>query len=288
MGFSLRAGDANVVSHLVYALRDLTTILRIRYDSNGLEIQQTVSGEEILLSCTLRADKCRAYSCDKNGSISVSPDSLYCILSRSAQRDEIQLQYKDKDQFILITIFKDDNTNIEQISEYELKILNDTEKFFELEAVSKCFDFVVAIDSSLLYNTLFNLVNLGSSKVIRVSCNKERLEMNCTLDDVISYGRFRFMFSPGNNNSNSKRLVEDVTDTCNRKALKTKEKVDLLISSTHLGQLLKTFNISKTTIVVYISEQFPIVFETKIGLLGVLKVTVLPVFETHDITIGAY
>jgi hypothetical protein len=38
----------------------------------------------------------------------------------------------------------------------------------------------------------------------------------------------------------------------------------------------------------YISEQFPVVFETKIGLLGTLKVTVLPVFETQDITIGAY
>jgi hypothetical protein len=286
MGFSLRAGDANVLSHLLYALRDLTTILRIRFDLNGLEIQQTVSGDEILLSCVLRADKCRFYSCDKNGSISVSPDSLYTVLSRSAQRDEIQLEYTDKDQYFHITIVKDDNRDIEQISKFELKILNDTEKFFELEAVSKCFDFVVAIDSSLLYSSFFNLVNLGSSKVIRVSCSKERLEMACTLDDVISYGRFKFMFSP--EEKNSKRLVEDVTDTCNRKALKTKEKVDLLISSTHLGQLLKTFNISKTTIVMYISEQFPVVFETKIGLLGTLKVTVLPVFETQDITIGAY
>ena len=51
-----------------------------------------------------------------------------------------------------------------------------------------------------------------------------------------------------------------------------------------LSKVLKTeFNISKTTIIVYISEKYPVVFENRIGILGTLKVTVLPVFENNEV-----
>lgn len=273
MGFDMRAGDAVAISTVVHALRDVTSVLRLHFSEIGLAIEQPVSNTEIFISFTIHQEKCITYQCNKSGTISLSPNDLYQRLSGAAQGDEIRLQFKEKYQYLIITIIKEKK---DQISEYELQVLNDTEEFSSLEAVSKCFDFVLAIDAQLLHNTFSNLVNLGSSKVLRLSCNKDRLELYCTFDDVTSFARFRFSFGA---ERARKTIIEDVTDTCNRKAVKTKDKVDLLLSTAHIGQLLKTFNVTKHTIVMYISEEFPVVFELKIGLLGTLKVTVLPVFE---------
>lgn len=286
----MRTGDANVISHLVYALRDLTTLLRIRFDEKGLEIQQTVSNEEVLISCTLRGDKCRSYVSQGTGKIALVPDHLYKIISQATQRDEIIFDYNEKKAptFLYITLNKDssDTSGIEQVSEFQLRLLVDTEEFFELEAVPKCFDYVIAFNSNLLHSAFLNLTNLGGStnsngsNVIRLSCTKEKIELSCTVDDVICLSRFSFLLSSADK---SGKNVEDVTETSNERSPGRKKRVDLLLSMRHIGQLLKTFNISKTTIIVYISEKYPVVFENRIGILGTLKVTVLPVFENNEV-----
>lgn len=288
----MRTGDANVISHLVYALRDLTTLLRIRFDAKGLEIQQTVSNEEVLISCTLRGDKCRSYTSQGTGKIALVPDHLYKIISQATQRDEIIFEYNEKNAptFLYITLNKDNNDTlgIDQVSEFQLRLLVDTEEFFELEAVPKCFDYVIAFNSTLLHNAFLNLTNLSGStnsvgsNVIQLSCTKEKIELSCAVDDIISLSRFGFLLSSKKIEEGGKN-VEDVTETLNEIIPTQKKRVDLLLSTRHIGQLLKTFNISKTTIILYISEKYPVVFENRIGILGTLKVTVLPVLECTEV-----
>ena len=89
-GFQLRSGDTGALATLMYSLGDLTKTLALRFDDRGVEAQEKVCQDCVLLAARLEADKFRKYRSWGSGGILLRPDELYIILSQAGQRDEEQ------------------------------------------------------------------------------------------------------------------------------------------------------------------------------------------------------
>lgn len=280
-GFELRSGDTGALATLMYSLGDLTKTLALRFDSTGLEAQEKLCQDCVLLAARLHAEKFRKYRSWGSGGILLKPDELYVILSQAGQRDEIELSYDDdKESLLRVQIFREED-NMEQ--SYELRLLKYASRdMFEAPRISM--DYVLAVSTSYLTNTFTRLLSFGTSEVVVLRCDREQLTLSVRGDHLISSAEFTVFTGPCTDEramQRTRRRGEVKGSTIDAEFTRSikQESVEYRVLLRHIRSLIKTFGINRGSTFVYMRKDYPLIFELQIGTLGVLSITLLPLME---------
>lgn len=283
-GFKLRSGDAGALATLMYSLGDLTKTLALRFDANGIEAQEKVCQDCVLLSIRLPADKLRVYSAVGCGGILLRPDDLYIVLSQAGQRDEVEIEYDDaKEALLHVRICREEDKDLRQ--EYELKLLKYSPRdVFESPKLEM--DYVLAISTAYMTNTFSRLLSFGTSELIYFNCDREKLTLSARGDHIISMAAFTVFTGPCSDERAMQRTrkrgeAKEGTfglDTEFTRSIK-QESVEYRVLARHIRSLIKAFGINRGSTFVYLRKDYPLVFELHVGALGTLSLTVLPIME---------
>ncbi len=282
-GFRLRSGDAGALATLMYSLGDLSKTLALRFDANGLEAQEKVCQDCVLLSIRLPGDKLRQYSAVGKGGILLRPDDLYLVLSQAGQRDEIEIEYDDAQEALLrVNLCREDEKDVTQA--YELKLLKFTPRDL-WEAPKMCMDFVLAVSTSYMTNTFSRLLSFGTSEMVYLNCDRDKLTLSVKGDHLISKAAFTVFTGPCSDERAIQRSRKrgDAKGTCGPDGDFSRsvrqESVEYRVLSRHLRSLIKAFGINRGSTFVYLRKNYPLVFELHVGTLGTLSLTVLPIMD---------
>lgn len=280
-GFELRSGDTGALATLMYSLGDLTKTLALRFDEKGIESQEKVCQDCVLLSARLHAEKFRKWRSWGSGGILLKPDELYIILSQAGQRDEIEICYDDeKESLLRVQIFREDE-DMEQC--YELRLLQYSGRdMFEAPRISM--DYVLAVSTAYLTNTFTRLLSFGTSEVMVFNCDRERLTFSVRGDHLISSAAFTVFTGPCTDERALQRtrrrgeLKGSSVDAEFTRSIK-QESVEYRVLLRHIRSLGKTFGINRGSTLVYLRKDYPLIFELQIGTLGTLSITLLPLMD---------
>jgi hypothetical protein len=280
-GFQLRSGDTGALATLMYSLGDLTKTLALRFDDRGVEAQEKVCQDCVLLAARLEADKFRKYRSWGSGGILLRPDELYIILSQAGQRDEVELAYdEDHETLLRVQIFRED-ADVEQ--QYELRLLKYSERDL-FEAPRVCMDYVLAINTAYLTNTFTRLLSFGTSEVMVFNCDKNRLTFSVRGDHLISSAAFTVFTGPCTDERAAQRTRKHgeirgtSVDADFTRSIK-QESVEYRVLLRHIRSLGKIFGINRGSTFVYLRKDYPLIFELQIGALGTLSITLLPLMD---------
>jgi hypothetical protein len=283
-GFEMRSGDTGALATLMYSLGDLTKTLALCFNAKGLEAQEKVCQDCVLIAARLDADKFRKYRCWGSGGILLRPDELYLILSQAGQRDEVQISYDDaKESLLHVQIFREDE-DIEQ--QYELRLLKYTQRDL-FEAPRICMDYVLAVSTAYLTNTFTRLLGFGTSEIMTFLCDKERLSLSVRGDHLISSAIFTVFTGPCADHRAVQRtrkhneIKGTSVDADFTRSIKH-ESVEYRVLLRHIRSLTKIFGINRGSTFVFLKKDYPLIFELQIGALGVLSITLLPLMEGED------
>jgi hypothetical protein len=278
--FELRTADVSALAALMYGMRDLTKTLAIRFAAGGLEVQERVCQDCVLLSVRLHAARFRTFHCPTPGGILLLPESLYTVLSVAGQRDEVALAYDAaRSNLLRVTIYRDGEDDVDQ--SYEIRLLN-YEPGAVYEAPTVEVDFLLAVDTAFLTSSFSRLIAFDASPFVDITCDKEKLQLEVRGEQVIS--RATVIVFTGPPEDRAAAAVRPRRRETQRAVFETEfarsvlqERVQHRVLLRHMQQLLKILGVNRGMSVLYLKRSYPIIIEVRVGALGDLRVTLLPV-----------
>jgi hypothetical protein len=281
-GFELRSGDAGALATLMYSLGDLTKTLAVRFGPEGLEAQEKVCQDCVLLSVRLQTEKFRRFRVWGSGGVLLKPDDFYVILSQAGQRDEVELSYDDsRDTLLRVQIFHENEDLTDQT--YELRLLRyEPRDLFEAPRISM--DYVLAVSSAYLTNSFSRLLSFGNSEVMVLACDRDKLSISARGDHLIHSATFTVFTGPCSEERASQRVRKRAeapggAPEANFTRSVKQESVEYRVLMRHVRSLIKAFGINRGSTFVYLRKDYPLLFELHVGALGSLTITLLPMID---------
>lgn len=283
-GFELRTNAVQALTRLVYAWKDIGKFIRLAFNSEGMYMSELACDGSAWVYVTLRGELIKSldgiYNCTGPGIICLEAELLWKLLSKQGAEDEFHVRYdhkakkklfpglRDKYEVLHISIIHGSNGSV---MEYEVPILNGSRKIYTSD--TEKINFFSALNSDLL-NTFIN-VNCDESFDTKVEISVCDLGVQIEkLGDtsVISSARLGALTLAGKENN---------VNMHERHVFPGAVKKTFFLS--HLDEIKKFLNVTPNGMLgMYTKrdpENYPIIFEIKIGGIGQVVVALSPVIE---------
>ena len=282
-GFTLRTNAVQALTKLIYAAKDNSKFLRIGYNNHGIHMSELACDGAAWVYTSVSGKLVRSlegeYSCEGPGIVCVQAESLWRILLKQGSEDEFELRYNHKlkkrrfpfldgsYQVLKVCVYRP-YTNC--TSEYELPILNGDRSMYSSE--TEDISFFSAIQADLL-NTFVN-VNTGESIDTQVEISVSDYMVQIEKAQGSDQGNIK-----------SSRLTaltvlgqQQNIDIHRRHVFPGTVKKRFLLS--HINEVSKFLNINPNGMIrMYMKndpEEYPIIFEIKVGGIGQVVIAISP------------
>ena len=281
--FFMKTSDVAALSSMMYAMSGLTKALRVYVSKEGMSISEGVSRDNMFLFAKFLSSQFEEFTCEGDCVICFDPGHLYQCIRGHQQRDVLHLEFnkkKPRKLIVGITRYGGDSQ-----LEYEIDLFGCIREVYT--APPEEVDYFLAFDVGVIVNIISELYELrkdfpdnwvtidcGTRSVVFSKMNgcmitKVRIERKTaeTPDDDESTEKKRRR----KNKSEGDALM--VESDCIRKGEQKHVCHEYYIMDLH--RLQKCFAINRGYIVMYIKENFPLVFEIKVGTLGRLRAVLM-------------
>lgn len=274
-----RTSDVGALCSLMYALQDLKKVVRFYFDVDGIEIKEGACRGDLCIYAKFDASRFSSYKSNGPGMICFLPKYLYIVLSSHNQRDEVFFSFDHKDDSTLfVQVLRDGNEEV--VQEYHLPLLLTDEE--PDESALDNVDYLLAFDTTTITGIFSCLI--GNEKEfnddwVRLTCEPKKVTF--LMQDGISISHARFtLFTDQGKQINVKRHRRNKKENGENSRVETsltrsvhQNTVNVHFRLQHIHQMLKCFSINRGSIVVYVKEDSPIMFEISVGMLGKLRLT---------------
>lgn len=266
----------------MYAMRDIKKVVRFLFSAEGIQIREQACQENLFIFASFKADRFRTYKTTGEGVICFLPEYLYVVLANHSQRDEVAVTFNHKkDRRMLIEVFRDGNENIVQRYELPLLLLEDETLQAEQEEV----DYLLAFDTNVITNIFSCLIanekDFAKDWVL-LTCEPKKVVFEMTNGFSISRARFTLLTDRGKEYAAEQKRTRRGKKPGDNSRVETnilrsvhQNTVALQFRLKYIQQLMKCFSINRGSILVYIKQNYPIIFEIKVGMLGDLRLTLM-------------
>jgi len=280
--FKFQTGDVAAICNLMYGLRDLVKTVRFHITDKGIKIGETACQDNLFLFANFMADRFNSYEC-KGGECTICfyPEHLHKVLNNHQQRDVMTCEYSSKKETRLkITKFPHGDDSL--VETYEIPLLLASPD--EYNAPHREVDYLLAFNSGILSTILTGLNSLEKdfeSNWLTVTCTPRYIQFAMSGGCMISHAKFTLHTSVNDEmppqkkarrnkgNENDTSNIDDVDIVLEQKEISHQYRLQ------YMHQMLKCFSITKGGIFMYVSEDYPLVFEIKVGSIGELKAALM-------------
>lgn len=281
--FNLRTNAVAAFTKLIYAAKDNNKFLRIGFNQEGIFMSELACDGAAWVYTSITGKLVRAlegsYECKGPGLICVQAESIWKILLKQGSEDEFELKYDHKAKKkrfpfldgsyqVLKVVVHRPQTNC--TSEYELPVLNGDRSMYSSE--TEDIFFFSAIQADLL-NTFVN-VNTGESIETQVEISVSDYMVQIEKAEGSDQGNLK--------NARLTALTvkgkQEEVDIHKRHVFPDTVQKRFFLS--HINEISKFLSINPNGMIrMYMKkdpEEYPIIFEVKIGGIGQVVVAISP------------
>lgn len=284
--FLFQTGDVAAICDLMYGLRDLVETVRFNVTEEGINIGETACQDNLFLFARFLAERFTKFKCVGETTISFYPEHLHKVLNNHQQRDVMVCEFTSKKEArLLITKYPHgDDTTVE---EYEIPLLAEEPMLFS--SPKREVDYLLAFNSGILSTILSGLNSIEKDfehNWVTIHCTPDQVRFSMDHGCMIGKAQFTLLTNRGDAakpttaaTTTGQQQVQ--TEAAGTEEMDAVERVEVQTEVSHqyrlqfLHQMLKCFSITKGGIFMYVSKDYPLVFEIKVGSLGELKAALM-------------
>ena len=277
--FKFQTGDVAAMCNFMYGLRDLVKQVRFHVTPKGIKIGEAACQDNLFLFASFLAERFTLFECTGETTICFYPEHMHRVLNNHQQRDVMTCEYSSKKETKLI-ITKMPHGDEHMVESYEIPLLAGEPD--EYESPHREVDYLLAFNSGILSGILTGLNSLEKEfedNWMTITCTPKKVQFSMEGGCMIGHAKFTLFTSVNNdeppqkrarrNKSGAEESLEDVELVSEQKEIVHQYRLQ------YLHQMLKCFSITKGGIFMYVSEDYPLVFEVKVGSLGELKAALM-------------
>lgn len=292
-GFKFKTGDVAAICDLMYGLRDLVQTVRFHVTEEGIKIGEDACMENLFLFANFRAERFTEFECSGECTICFYPEYMHKILNSHQQRDVMMCEYSSKkDRVVRITKYPHGEESCVETYEIPLLLANPS----QYVAPKRKVDYLLAFNSGMLSTILTGFNSLEKDfdqNLITINCTPNYVQFVMEHGCMINHAKFTLYTSRESRENDhppakKTRRNKNQTPDPNQELLENVERVEDQQAISHkyklqyLHHMLKCFSITKGGIFMYVSKDYPLVFEVKVGALGELKAALMFYEETEE------
>lgn len=281
---NFRTNDVPAFARLMYALRDLTETARFFYDDCGIKLREQACCDSLCLYANFDSKQFISYKAIGKGILCFTPRILHLVISKIGQGSEMEFKFNSvKETKMVITVYRESG-DIEQSYELDTLLTEDNGWFDALEMEM---DYILAFKTSIM-NDIYSCLMVDSDNCIsdwvKMKCEPNKLvfslegmNTNCSIALLTNKGKECLNDDEKKRRNKKKNFADEVFKNSQVPLLNSQPR-DTVISYfrlKHLQQLMKCFSINEASIILYIRQDNPLIFEVQVGLLGKLKLALL-------------
>ncbi len=278
--FKFQTGDVAAMCNFMYGLRDLVKTVRFHVTPKGIKIGEAACQDNLFLFANFLAERFTMFECQGESTICFYPEHMHKVLNNHQQRDVMTCQFSSANEEVLM-ITKVPQGDERLIEEYAIPLLAGEPD--EYESPHREVDYLLAFNSGILSTILTGLNSLEKEfedNWINITCTPEQVSFSMEGGCMIGHARFTLKTSVNsdeppqkrarrNNKSASDENLDEVDIAADQQEITHQYRLQ------YLHQMLKCFSITKGGIFMYVSKDYPLVFEVKVGILGELKAALM-------------
>jgi hypothetical protein len=283
--FYFATPDISAISSIMYGMMDIVKQMRIHVGKEGISISERVACDNIFIFAKFEADQFEKFKCKEESVICFEPQTIYNCMNGFGAQDVMYWKFdKEKPTRLLLGIMRKGGEGT--VTEYTIPLLRCETNVYT--SPTQEMDYMLAFDTTVITNIISGFNNISKDfhdDFITISCDKEKIVFE--KKDGCTFRRARFVLrtsaGPGaEEDSSTAKKKRRMRQSSEKNKIQTEwqrkveqSKVVNKYSLQHLHQLQKCFSINRGFILMYIKNDYPIVFEIDVGTLGKLRAVLM-------------
>lgn len=278
--FYFRTVDISAISGFLNAMKTLTTDLRLHVSPTGIQVGENLSTNQLFIFANFDADSFEVFESKGTSVICFNCMDIHRCFSNHQQTDVMYWSFSaKKPKQMKIGVLRNGSEDI--VSEFTVGLLACTSEVYS--AKEQAVDYFLAISPSLftdIINVLYEIRKDSTDNWVSIECTPSEVIISKTSGHLIPLASFTLIMQRRNKsvqerrrrkrNTEEEKLVPDGVELAEQKRT-VKHSYHLH----YLHKLLKCFSLNREYMLLYVTEGRPLIFETKIGTLGVFKAVVM-------------
>lgn len=279
-GFELQTGDIAAICNIMYGLKDLVKTVKFNITKEGIRMGERACQDNLFLFADFKAERFDKFECTSPCTICFLPEHMHMILASHQQRDVMIWRFdRSDDRWLYVRRLSEGKEEVEQNYQIPL-LLTDMPSY---EAPSRPVDYLLGFPPSTINSILTCFKELEkefADNWVTIRCSEDKVELFMENGFIVNRARFCFL--------TSKSDPDKVSET-ERRPLPDEERIERRDVDIHadkvvvenqyrlryMYQMLKCFSVTRGAILMYISRDYPVIFEMKIGAVGEIKAALM-------------
>lgn len=275
--FKFQTNSVAAICGLMFGFRELVDTVRLQIEPEGISIGEAACQDKLYLYASFAKERFMQYEVRKPVTICFQPKIIYYVLNTSSKTWELmEWEYDEKKSKNTLFIKRSGGTIEES---FEIPLLLDESEIYV--APKRLVNYLLLLNSGMFVNIISSLNSISTEFVdnwLTIQCTPTSVKFGMDHGFMIGHAYITLLTDIPNDDDNttrrSKRTGEPVVDT----DLEIDDEDSTITHQYKLGylyQMVKCFSLTNGSILMYISKDYPITFEIKVGTLGVLKASLM-------------
>lgn len=279
--FRFQTNNVNAMCSLMYGLQELVDTARFKITSTGITLSESACQNNLYIYANFSKDRFMAFETSEEITICFIPKHIYKILNTSTKTWEMtEWSYNKKKADTLII----SRVSGEYEETFEIKLPKDDSKIYK--APRRLVNYLLLFNSGMFVNIISNLYSISKEfrdDWLTIKCTPKYVQFYMENGFTVGHARITLKTDLPDEESHVTRRSKKTNDDVVDKSLEIDDKNQTVkheYKLQHLYQMLNCFSLTNGSILMYVSKDYPIVFEMKVGTLGILKATLM--FKDDD------
>lgn len=274
--FRFQTNNVSAICGLMFGLQELVETARFQIDEKGIALSEAACQDNLYLYANFQRDRFITFEVSEPITICFVPKHIYKILNTSTKTWELtEWSYnKKKADTLVISRVSGDHEET-----FEIRLPKDDGDIYK--APKRLVNYLLLLNSGMFVNMISNLYSISKEfkdNWLTIKCTPQCVQFYIEHGFTIGHARITLLTDIPNEQSNTTRRSKKTNEPVVEEDLEIDDKnqeVKHEYRLQYLYQMINCFSLTNGSILMYVSKDYPIVFEIKVGTLGILKATLM-------------